>query len=123
MKQVLLVGVGGFAGSVLRYLAYLWIDKRFEGVFPLSTLFVNTLGSLILGLIVGLIIKSNISPELRLFLGVGICGSFTTFSTFAMENVSLLEQKDMVTAASYTLASIILGMVMAFAGYWIGKSL
>ena len=123
MKQVLLVGVGGFAGSVLRYLAYLWIDKRFEGVFPLSTLFVNTLGSLILGLIVGLIIKSNISPELRLFLGVGICGSFTTFSTFAMENVSLLEQKDMVTAASYTLASIILGKVMAFAGYWIGKSL
>lgn len=122
MKQVLLVGVGGFAGSVLRYLAYLWIDKRFEGVFPLSTLFVNTLGSLILGLIVGLFIKSNISPELRLFLGVGICGSFTTFSTFAMENVSLLEQKDMVTAASYTLASIILGMVMAFAGYWIGKS-
>ncbi|MEM9298972.1 MAG: fluoride efflux transporter CrcB [Bacteroidota bacterium] len=123
MKQVLLVGVGGFAGSVLRYLAYLWIDKRFEGVFPLSTLFVNTLGSLILGLIVGLFIKSNISSELRLFLGVGICGSFTTFSTFAMENVSLLEQKDMVTAASYTLASIILGMVMAFAGYWIGKSL
>ena len=123
MKQVLLVGVGGFAGSVLRYLAYLWIDKRFKGVFPLSTLFVNTLGSLILGLIVGLFIKSNISPELRLFLGVGICGSFTTFSTFAMENVSLLEQKDMVTAASYTLASIILGMVMAFAGYWIGKSL
>ena len=60
MKQVLLVGVGGFAGSVLRYLAYLWIDKRFEGVFPLSTLFVNTLGSLILGLIVGLFIKSNI---------------------------------------------------------------
>lgn len=123
MKQVLLVGIGGFAGSTLRYLAYLWIDRRFEGVFPLSTLFVNVLGSLILGLIVGLFMKSNISPELRLFLGVGICGSFTTFSTFAMENVSLLGQKDIVTSLVYTLASLVLGLLMAFAGYWIGKSI
>lgn len=123
MKQILLVGIGGFTGSILRYLTYLWIDKRFIGVFPLSTFLVNVLGSLILGFIVGLFVKSNISPDLRLFLGVGVCGSFTTFSTFAMENVSLIGQKDILTSVVYTLASLALGMLMAFAGYWIGKTI
>ncbi|MEM9858514.1 MAG: fluoride efflux transporter CrcB [Bacteroidota bacterium] len=122
MKHVLLVGIGGFIGSVLRYLSYLWIDKRIEGAFPMSTFFVNILGSLILGLIVGLFTRSNVSPELRLFLGVGICGSFTTFSTFAMENVNLLEQKDFVTIVSYASGSLILGTLMALVGYWVGKS-
>ncbi|MEM7110494.1 MAG: fluoride efflux transporter CrcB [Bacteroidota bacterium] len=122
MKQVLLVGIGGFTGSIFRYLAYLWIDRRFVGVFPLSTFLVNVLGSLVLGFIIGLFVKSNISPDLRLFLGVGVCGSFTTFSTFAMENVSLIGQKYIMTSVAYTLASLVLGMLMAFAGYWIGKT-
>ncbi|MEM1407866.1 MAG: fluoride efflux transporter CrcB [Bacteroidota bacterium] len=123
MKQVLLVGIGGFAGSILRYLAYLWIDKRFISVFPLSTFLVNVMGSILLGFIVGLFVKSNISPDLRLFLGVGICGSFTTFSTFAMENVTLIEQRDIVTTLTYTFVSLLVGILMALAGYWIGKTL
>lgn len=123
MKQVLLVGIGGFAGSILRYLAYLWIDKRFISVFPLSTFLVNVMGSILLGFIVGLFVKSNISPDLRLFLGVGVCGSFTTFSTFAMENVTLIEQRDIVTTLTYTFVSLLVGILMALAGYWIGKTL
>ena len=123
MKQLLLVGIGGFVGSALRYLVYIWVDKRFEAIFPLSTFLVNIIGSLILGLIAGLFLKSNISVELRLLLGVGICGSFTTFSTFAIENVTLLEQKDFFTASAYVLGSVLVGLLMAFAGYWIGKSI
>lgn len=123
MKQILLVGVGGFTGSILRYLVYLWIDKRWDTVFPFATFTVNIVGSLLLGFILGLFIKSNLSDEMRLLFGVGICGSFTTFSTFAMENVTLLEQKDLTSTISYLIASVVIGILVALAGYWLGKSI
>ncbi len=118
IKQVLLVGLGGFAGSILRYLTYLWIDKDYSGAFPLATFSVNIIGSFLLGMLYGAAVKSNIiSPEVRLLLGVGICGSYTTFSTFAFENMGLMQQKDMVTAFAYVAGSIIAGILAAYGGY------
>ncbi|MEJ2005671.1 MAG: fluoride efflux transporter CrcB, partial [Cyclobacteriaceae bacterium] len=84
LKNILLVGAGGFAGSICRYLVYAWLEKGRS--LPLATLTVNLAGSLILGLFIGYYIARGAeSNAARLLLAVGFCGSFTTFSTFAME--------------------------------------
>ncbi|MEQ8476128.1 fluoride efflux transporter CrcB [Fulvivirga sp.] len=120
-KNILLVGLGGFLGSTLRYLVYIFVDKRFIGSFPLATFSVNIIGSFLLGLLVALSFKNNLSESMRLLLAVGLCGSFTTFSTFAMENFSLLSQKDIMTSFLYISLSVIIGLAAAFAGQWAGK--
>ncbi|MEQ8245619.1 fluoride efflux transporter CrcB [Fulvivirga sp.] len=120
-KNILLVGLGGFLGSTLRYLVYIFVDKRFIGSFPLATFSVNIIGSFLLGLLVALSFKNNLSESMRLLLAVGLCGSFTTFSTFAMENFSLLSQKDIMTSFLYISLSVIIGLAAAFAGQWVGK--
>uniref|UniRef100_UPI004049EAAA fluoride efflux transporter CrcB n=1 Tax=Fulvivirga sp. TaxID=1931237 RepID=UPI004049EAAA len=120
-KNILLVGLGGFLGSTLRYLVYLFVDKRFIGLFPLATFSVNIIGSFLLGLLVALSFKNNLSESMRLLLAVGLCGSFTTFSTFAMENFSLLSQKDIMTSFLYISLSVIIGLAAVFAGQWVGK--
>ena len=122
MKQILLVGIGGFLGSTLRYLTYLWIEQRYEKAFPLSTFMVNTIGSLLLGIVLGFIAKAYVAGnEMRLLLGVGLCGSYTTFSTFAVENIRLLYQKDLLTSLLYIIASVVLGLIAAHLGYTLIK--
>lgn len=121
IKNLLLVGFGGFVGSTLRYLTYLFIDKRHALSFPMSTFTVNIIGSLVLGIIIGLSLKDSVNEHMRLFLAVGICGSYTTFSTFALENISLMSQKDLLTSFIYITASIVLGLAAALAGQWVGK--
>lgn len=121
IKNLLLVGLGGFFGSILRYLTYLAIDKRLTISFPLSTFTVNIIGSLILGVIVGLSMKDNLNEHTRLFLAVGICGSYTTFSTFALENINLLSQKDLLISFIYIAFSIIIGLAAVFIGQWVVK--
>lgn len=120
-KNILLVGLGGFLGSTLRYLVYIFVDKRFVGSFPLATFSVNIIGSFLLGLLVALSFKNNLSESMRLLLAVGLCGSFTTFSTFAMENFSLLSQKEIMISFLYISLSVIVGLAAAFAGQWVGK--
>lgn len=123
LKNVLIVGLGGFAGSIARYLAYLLIDKRFPSAYPISTLSVNIIGSFVLGIITGLMLKtSGANDTLRLLLAVGFCGSFTTFSTFAYENLFFINQKLIPTALIYISASLILGLLAVFAGHWVGKT-
>jgi CrcB protein len=121
LKNILIVGLGGFIGSILRYLTYLFIDKRFEITFPLSTITVNVIGSLLLGIVIGLSLKDNLNEQLRLLLAVGVCGSFTTFSTFALENFNLLSQREIMTTFLYIGASVFLGLVAVFIGQLIGK--
>lgn len=122
-KNLLLVGVGGFMGSIARYLVYLVVGKRLASIFPWSTFIVNIAGSLILGILMGIMIKTTmINDNVRLLVAVGFCGSFTTFSTFAYENMFLYQQKALPTAIGYTAASLILGLAAIFGGYFIGKS-
>ncbi|MBL6447308.1 fluoride efflux transporter CrcB [Fulvivirga sp. 29W222] len=123
-KNVLIVGLGGFMGSIARYLTYILIDKRFPSIYPVSTLTVNVIGSFILGIITGFLLKNNIPNDtMRLLLAVGFCGSFTTFSTFAYENLFFINQKLVPTAFIYIFVSLTLGLLAVFAGHWVGKSI
>jgi CrcB protein len=118
LKEVLLIGLGGFIGSVARY----YVSKMNLSVdlfsIPFGTLLVNVLGSLILGFLTGIVVKSPIlTVEWRLFLMVGICGGFTTFSTFTNENLMLIHNGQFLSAALYTGLSLFLGFLAVFIGY------
>jgi CrcB protein len=92
MKEILIVGIGGFAGSVSRYLIQTTMVNRFITVFPLGTFTINIIGSLLIGVIFGLADRYQfMTQEWRLLLAIGFCGSFTTFSTFAFENLQMIK--------------------------------
>lgn len=94
MKEILIVGIGGGIGSIGRFLFQKGAIKLLESSFPLGTLLVNILGCFLIGLAFGLSERGNfLSPETRLFLTVGICGGFTTFSTFAYDNFNMIAGK------------------------------
>ena len=118
MKQLLLVGFGGFIGSIARFLvSKLNVYWAFFSI-PMGTLTVNIVGSLIIGVLTGLATKSDlISLNMRLFLMVGICGGFTTFSSFTNENLTLMQNGQLFTALIYTSLSIILGFVAVYLGF------
>jgi fluoride exporter len=121
--HVLYVGIGGAIGSIARYLAIKGIDEKLHSPFPYGTLTVNVIGSVILGFILGLVMnRPDARDELRLFVGTGICGGFTTFSTFALENFFLVHQKPL-TSAIYIGLSVLLGVTAGALGYWAGKSI
>jgi fluoride exporter len=118
LKQILLIGFGGFVGSVARY--YVSKLNLLVDLFsiPLGTLLVNVAGSFILGFLTGIAVKSPLlTVEWRLFLMVGVCGGFTTFSTFANENLAMLHNGEFFTILLYTSLSIILGFSAVFFGY------
>jgi len=118
MKQLLLVGLGGFIGSIGRYLvARLNLSWHFLAI-PMGTLTVNIIGSFIIGFLVGISAKTElISNDLRLFLMVGFCGGFTTFSSFTNENMMLIQNGQLLSVLIYTSGSIILGFASVYLGY------
>jgi CrcB protein len=115
MRILLLVGTGGFIGSVCRYLMAQFVQGKFLSAFPFGTLSVNLLGCFIIGLVFGLSERGNLNSDWRLFLATGICGGFTTFSSFSNETVALLRGGQTAYALSYVLGSIILGVLSTFA--------
>lgn len=117
--NLLLVGVGGFAGSAARYLTVVSLEKKLNAVFPYGTLTVNIAGSFLLGIVLAWISgKSGQSGESwRLLIGTGFCGGFTTFSAFAAENVSLFDQRLASTALLYILISVVGGLLAVWAGF------
>ncbi len=124
MIKLLAIGLGGFIGSILRYGIGKSVDGKFSGAFPWGTLTVNIVGSFIIGLIYMLMLrKIGITENWRLFLGVGFCGGFTTFSAFAWENVNLLDQKLIGTSLLYIVTSVILGLLAIVAGGWVSRFL
>lgn len=106
MKFVVFVALGGAAGAVARYLLSTWVHGLWEGRWPVGTLLVNVLGSAAIGVVFVLIEKQQIHPDWRGVLMVGFLGAFTTFSTFSLEAVSLLETGEPWHALGYLLASV-----------------
>ena len=115
LRNFLLVALGGGIGSMLRYGTLLMINAKY---FPWSTLAVNIIGSFLIGLILALSIKEeSILYNWKLFLATGVCGGFTTFSAFSMENMELLQNGKYLLAATYIALSVVLGIAAAFAGF------
>lgn len=106
MSSCLSVALGGAIGSVARYLIGL-IKINESTVFPYKTLAINIIGSFLIGVIVALSVKKgSMSPDMVLFLKVGICGGFTTFSTFALESTNLFQSGRIGSAIVYIFLSV-----------------
>lgn len=117
MLDVLAVFVGGGLGSVARYLLTFVPWKTIgEAGFPLGTLVTNVMGCFAIGLIVTAAAPAGFSPRTTLLLKTGICGGFTTFSTFALESADLIARGEGSVAAAYVLLSLALGIAACFAG-------
>jgi CrcB protein len=117
LKSLILVGSGGALGSVSRFLATRWVQNYFLSSFPFGTFAVNIIGSLLIGIFFGLSEKySFFNSDYKLFLTTGFCGGFTTFSTFANENIMLLKDTEIFYAFLYTALSIIIGFSAAYLG-------
>ena len=118
LKQLLLIGAGGFIGSIARYLVSR-LNTHIEWfAIPLGTLIVNVAGSLLIGFLIGISEKSPIlTVEWRMFLMVGLCGGFTTFSSFTGENLVLLKNGQILPLLLYTGLSIFLGFTAVYLGY------
>lgn len=113
----LLVFLGGGLGSALRYAVQLVLHERIVPyAFPWSTFAVNIVGSFLIGLFYALSAKMNLSDEVRLFLTTGLCGGFTTFSTFSHDCLLMIRQGDGLLCLVYVIASIVLGVVACFCG-------
>jgi CrcB protein len=124
LKTYILIGVGGFLGSISRFAAGQFIQNLLQSTLPFGTFSVNLLGSFIIGLIYGLSEYHNwFHPDLRMLLAVGFCGGFTTFSSFSYENLALLRDSQYLASAIYSVSSMILGIVAAFGGYFLIKYL
>lgn len=118
LKQILLVGTGGFIGSVARFFVSRLSNHIDFLSIPLGTLIVNVLGSFILGFLTGVAAKSTVlTADLRLLLMVGLCGGFTTFSTFTGENLMLMQSGQGLSVLIYTALSIVLGFTAVYLGY------
>ncbi|MCA1927465.1 MAG: fluoride efflux transporter CrcB [Calditerrivibrio sp.] len=120
--KILYIGLGGFLGAVSRYFASKYVNAFFGDRIPLGTVFVNITGSFILGFLYVLSIeKLSISDDLRLFIGVGFLGAYTTFSTFSVEFVNLLSDGSYLSAGLYWIFNVIFSIIFAFLGIYLAR--
>ena len=119
--NILLVGAGGFIGSIARYLLSGWVlHHTLGGKFPWSTFVVNVLGCLLIGVLSGMIERLEwFTPQMRLLLLTGLLGGFTTFSAFGLETVFLLRRGEVLIAVAYTLSSV----AVCITAVWVGLRL
>jgi fluoride exporter len=123
-KLLLIIGSGSFLGGIARFLTSRYIQGHTLSTFPLGTLIVNISGCFLIGLFYGLSERGNlINAEWRMFLTVGFCGGFTTFSTFANENMALVREGNFFYFALYTALSVFLGLLATYLGTLIIKAL
>ena len=124
MKQILIVGMGGFLGSVSRFAVGGWVQRLAPAVaFPVGTLLVNIVGCFLIGLTTGFIeFRQLFGPNARLFLLIGVLGGFTTFSSFAHETTSLARDGDMLRALANIGLQVVLGLAASGLGYGLALS-
>ena len=118
MGGVLLVGIGGGIGAMSRYGFSLLVGRVWPLGFPLATLLTNIIGSLAMGLLVGWLAKAMPSwaAEGRLFLAVGVLGGFTTFSSFSLDTIALIERGEIGQAGLYAVLSVVVSVVALYLG-------
>lgn len=118
LRTLLFIGLGGGAGSIMRYLTSVLAVKLLGRGFPAGTLIVNILGCFLAGVLIGLLDRHSVAPDanLRLMLIAGFCGGYTTFSAFSVENLGMLQSGNYVMA----LANIFVSVIIGLAGVWLG---
>jgi fluoride exporter len=120
--MLLYVAIGSALGGVARYLLGGLVQRMIETTFPVGTLLINVSGSLLLGAIMGYAIETpTLSPDLRAFLTIGLCGGYTTFSTFSYETVSLLNDGEWTRAGFYVVASVALALISTLLGFALAR--
>lgn len=120
LKNIVLVGLGGAIGSILRYLSSVLVDRYCQSLFPWATWIINIAGCFIIGLLLGFLERQQLaSPDVRLLIVTGFCGGYTTFSTFAAENFNLLQGGQTGIALLYITTSVTIGILAV----WLGLSL
>ena len=116
-KSILIVFAGSGIGGVARFGMQTWVSKMYPFTFPLGTFIVNIFGCFLIGLFYALSEKGNVlTPDWRLALTTGLCGGFTTFSTFGYENMNLLRTGDYVYFGLYAAGSVLLGITAVYLG-------
>jgi CrcB protein len=116
-RGIILIGIGSCIGGIARYLTQLFVQKHFPSSIPYGTLSVNILGCFLIGIIYALAGKGNLlSPEMRLLLATGFCGGYTTFSSYAYENISLLQDGEFYYTGLYILLSNVIGFAAVYLG-------
>jgi CrcB protein len=124
LRLLFIIGIGGFLGTIARYLFQQLIYRFYPASFPVGTLAINLLGCFLIGIFFALSEKGNvIPPEWRMFLTTGLCGGFTTFSAFSFESVQLLNDGEYTYMTGYILASVVIGIAATIAGIWITRSI
>lgn len=123
LPPLLLVAFGGGVGACLRYLVAEWVLHRMGPTFPFGTLTVNVLGGFLMGLLATLIIRLDAGGgELRLLLGVGLLGGFTTFSAFSLEMFNMISRGEIALAGAYALSSVAGAVVALMAGAYVATN-
>mgnify|MGYP001813412344 CR=1 FL=1 len=123
MNKFLAVAIGGAIGSVSRYLIAVFVERLGKSRFPIETLSANLIGCLLIGLLWGYFERVPLSNEFRLFIFTGFLGGFTTFSTYARENIQYFRAGEPLYAVFYMLASNFLGLALVAAGFIISSRL
>lgn len=124
MLNIVLVAVGGAFGSVCRYLTGILMTRLMGPAFPWGTITVNIVGSFAIGLLTELVARRfDASLEMRLLLVVGILGGFTTFSSFSLDTVALIEKGAVSSAVIYVFSSVVISLMATFAGFAVGRAL
>ena len=124
MLNIVLVAVGGAFGSVCRYLTGILMTRLMGPAFPWGTITVNIVGSFAIGFLTELVARRlDSSFEIRLLLVVGLVGGFTTFSSFSLDTVALIEKGAVSSAVIYVFSSVVISLVATFAGFAVGRAL